>query len=183
LLVILSLSLTSCDKGLAPPSKGKGGIHFPVTPQGGNPMGSWEPDSVNAVEVTFLTQIPADSIHFETSCNGFFSFEQSFICSVFVALSFRPIIFDQGDTLPVDISVSDTIQGQGAFEIFDEKVLFLPLESHNFNLDTLGFTAEVDRLALITLPNTYTYAGFLKFDFFLILNLIRIQEGESLPVF
>ncbi len=144
-------------------------------------MGSWIPDSVNAIEVTFLDQIPADSIRFETAFDGIFTFEQSFVCSVFASLSFHPIIYDQGAPLPVDITVADTLRGHGVFEIVNDKILFMPLESVNFNLDTLGFTVETDHLALITLPNSYTYGGLLTFEYFLILNLIRQPEEELSP--
>jgi len=172
LFLIVAL-LVGCDKGLAPPPGQGSGYFFPRQPEGGNPMGYWTPDSVDAVEVHFLAQVPADSVHFETAFQGVFAFEQTFTCSIYTELSFRPIIFNSGDTLPLDINVADTVTGQGAFEIVNDKILILPLQSQIFNLSILGFNASTGTLDLITQALEYTYQGFYTLDYFLILHLIR----------
>ena len=176
LLLLLIVLVFGCDKGLAPPPGQGGGYFFPRQPEGGNPMGIWVPDSTDAVEVHFLAQVPADSVHFETAFEGVFQFEQTFVCSIYTALSFKPIIFNGGDTLPLDINVADTVKGQGLFEIVDEKILILPVRARIFNLSVLGFNAGTETLELITQALEYEYQGFYKLEYYMILHLIREEE-------
>ena len=167
---------SGCDKGLAPPPGEGPGYHFPLQPAGGNPMGRWVPDSTDAVDVHFLAQVPADSVHFETAFEGIFAFEQTFVCSVDAVLRFKPIIFTGGDTLALDIVVADSIKGQGAFEIVDDKVLLLPVESDIIDLSVLGFSAETETMDFITKALEYEYQGFYKLEYFLVLHMIREEE-------
>jgi hypothetical protein len=175
-LFLLLLLLFGCDKGLAPPPGQGGGYYFPKQPDGGNPMGTWIPDSTDAIEVHFLAQVPADSVLFETAFEGVFKFEQTFVCSIYTALSFKPLIYNGGDLLPLDINVADTVQGQGLFEIVDEKILLLPVRYKIFNLSALGFNAATQRLDLITQALEYEYQGFYKLNYYLILHLIRDEQ-------
>jgi hypothetical protein len=175
------LTWSACDKGLAPPPGQGSGYRFPQQPLGGNPMGRWIPDTVDAVDVHFLAQVPADSVNFETGFQGIFSFEQTFICSVDAVLRFKPIIFTGGDTLPLDIEVADSIKGQGAFQIVEDKVLLLPVESHIIDLSTLGFSTGTNTMDFITQALEYEYQGFYKLEYFLVLHMIREAEitGKS----
>ena len=75
--------------------------------------------------------------------------------------------------------MADTIRGQGNYEIVDGNVLLLPVESEIFDFRTLGFTADLETLELITQALEYEYQGFYTLDFYLVLHMIRDEEDAD----
>jgi hypothetical protein len=175
LFIILSilLFLFACNKGLTPPEGASNLSRFSIPPQGGNPVGFWIPDSVHPVEVTILDELPVDSMHLETRLDGFFSLAYNEVCSVRTILNFKPKVFV--DTLALELQIADTVSGTGPYDVIDDQILHVPLQSTYFQLDTLGFTAEGDRLDLITLPNTFKYILEIRLCF--VFHFIRSQEA------
>jgi len=175
LFVILSilLFLLACNKGLTPPESASNLSRFSVPPQGGNPIGFWIPDSINPVEVTILDELPVDSMHLETRLDGFFSLAYNEVCSVRTILNFTPKVFV--DTLALELQIADTVSGNGPYDVIDDQILHVPLQSTYFQLDTLGFTSDGDRLDLITLPNTFKYILEIRLCF--VFHFIRSQES------
>ena len=167
------LFIFACDKGLTPPESSSNLSRFFVPPQGGNPVGFWVPDSINPVEVTILDELPVDSLHLDTRLDGFFSLAYNEICSVRAVLNFTPKVFI--DTLALEFQIVDTVSGSGPYDIIDDQILHVPLRSAFFQLDTLGFTAERDRLDLITLPNTFKYILEIRLCF--VFHFVRSQEA------
>lgn len=174
LFFILSvlLFLFACDKGLTPPESSSDLSRFSVPPQGGNPVGFWVPDSINPVEVTILDELPVDSMHLKTRLDGFFSLAYNEVCSVRTVLNFTPKVFV--DTLTLELQIADTVSGNGPYDVIDDQILHVPLQSTYFQLDTLGFTADGDRLDLISLPNTFKYILEIRLCF--VFHFVRSQE-------
>ena len=182
---ILIFTLSACDKGLSPPETVPSVIDFPITPQGGNPTGYWIPDSTIPVEVTILDEekIPSfvDSLFLESNLSGVFSFEVSGSCSVNAVLTINPTVYLQGLPTPLVLSIVDTLQANGPYEVIDNRILCIPMNSSFFNLDTLGFTHQNDNLDLITLPNTFPDDAFSDIRFFFVFKLNRSTEPGQLP--
>ncbi len=171
---------TACDKGLAPPENVPRVIDFPITPEGGNPAGSWIPDETNPVSLVIMdpTAIPfiVDSLNIDTALEGFFRFEISSICSVYAVLTLVPSAYVLGSTQPITVVINDTLSGTGTFEINDDRALALPLETQIFNLDTLGFTASANHMDLITLPNLFNYMDIVEIPVYFVFHLIRAPD-------
>ncbi|RKY53002.1 MAG: hypothetical protein DRP89_06820 [Candidatus Neomarinimicrobiota bacterium] len=185
LVVLLALTLfvvTSCDKGLAPPEAPSKTVSFPIVPEGGNPVGVWEPDTTNPVDVTIIDKdkIPSfiDSLIIESNLNGVFSFSIAGVCSLQAVLTINPIVYLPNVENPLVLTITDTLRGDGPYEVTDNRVLDLPVETSIFQLDTLGFTSRADSLTLISLPNTFPQEGFSDIRFFFVFHLIRSTEGE-----
>ena len=172
LFIVLSIFLFACDQGLTPPESSSDLSRFSVPPQGGNPVGFWVPDSINPVEVTILDELPVDSMYLETQLDGFFSLAYNEVCSVRTVLNFTPKVFV--DTLALELQIADTVSGSGPYDVIDDQILHVPLQSTYFQLDTLGFTADGDRLDLISLPNTFKYILEIRLCF--VFHFIGSQE-------
>lgn len=172
--IAILLFLFACNKGLTPPDSTLILSRFYVSPQGGNPVGCWEPDSINPVEVTILDDIEVDSFYLDAEVDGYFLFAYDEICSVKAVMSLKPEIYIDGEKIPLDVHVLDTITGTGPYDVLEDQILHAPLQSTNFKLDTLGFTSEQDRLELISLPNTFNYIIEIKLYF--VFHLVRSQE-------
>jgi len=182
LLVLTLFVLTACDKGLAPPEAPPKTVSFPIAPEGGNPVGVWEPDTTNPVDVTIIdtSKIPLfiDSLVIKSNLNGLFSFSVAGVCSVQAVLTLNPIVYLPNVENPLVLTIADTLHGDGPYEVIDNRVLDLPIETSIFQLDTLGFTSRADSLELISLPNTFPQEGFSDIRFFFVFHLIRSTEGE-----
>lgn len=175
-VVLYFLILTACDKGLSPPEFLPIGIDFPITPEGGNPVGNWLPDTINSVDVTILNKekIPSfvDSLSLNTELDGTFTFAVTGVCSIQALLTIQPEVYIQGLSSPLIIpDIVDTLCGQGSYEIIEDRIFHLPLETNLFHLDTLGYTRSRSHLDLITLPNTFPYEGFGDINFFFVFHL------------
>ena len=184
LLIWVALSailLTACNKGLTPPEIQPSVIDFPIPPEGGNPAGFWVPDTTRPVEVILLDEFPVDSIIFDTEFNGVFSFELTGVCSLNAILTVSPNIYVLGQRVALDISISDTISGQGPYHIIEDKALTIPVETTVFNVDTLGFSSYENSLDLITLPTMYTYENTLDLRFYCLIHLTRSVAKASRP--
>jgi hypothetical protein len=178
-LILLYVLILACNRGLTPPETPSQEISFPVRPEGGNPVGVWLPDTSNTADVALLQEFPVDSIIFDTDVDGIFSFELTGICSVYAIISIRPLIYEGGALLPLNIVIQDTLTGNGSFELIQDEVLYLPVESTIFNFDTLGFTSRQSTLDLITLPTTYVYENLVTLQFYSILHLVRSSANAS----
>jgi len=175
--VIFSLFLLSgCDQGLTPPDLTPSLIEFPVMPEGGNPVGTWIPHATNPIEVILLDEFPVDSVVFKSELNGIISLEITGICSVNAVVSFRPLIYNLGQVLEFDTTLTDTLWGNGPYDIIADNILLLPIESNVINFDTLGYTSQQSRLDLITLPTVFVFEDMISFRFFAIIHLTR-QNG------
>lgn len=180
--VLALFVLTACDKGLAPPERLPKTISFPIAPEGGNPVGVWGPDTTNPVDVTIIdtSKIPKfiESLVIRSNLNGLFSFSIAGVCSVQAILTLNPIVYLKGAENPLVLTIADTLRGSGPYEVTDNRVLDLPVETSIFQLDTLGFTSHADSLKLISLPNTFPQEGFSDIRFFFVFHLVRSTEGE-----
>ena len=177
--ILLSVLIFACNRGLTPPETPSQEIVFPVQPEGGNPIGVWLPDTSNTADVALLEEFPVDSIVFNTDVDGLFSLELTGICSVYAVISIRPLIYEGGAPLPLNIVIQDTLIGNGSFELIQDEVLYLPVESTIFNFDTLGFSSRQSTLDLITLPTTYVYENLVTLQFYSILHLVRSGTNAS----
>lgn len=165
----------ACDKGLSPPDDAPHQINFPIPPEGGNPVGFWLPDTTNPMEVTLLTDMgsAADSVVFDTELEGIFSFEFTGACSVHAIMTLIPIVYNNGQSVPLGIVIVDTLKGIGQYDLMTDEVLFLPIESEVMNLDTVGFTHRQTKLDLISLPTSYTWQNFITIEFYSLIHLTR----------
>lgn len=182
LLALALFVVTACDKGLAPPEAPSQTINFPIAPEGGNPVGVWEPDTTNPVDVTIIDKgnlsVLIDSLVIKSDLTGIFSFSVTGVCSVQAVLTINPIVYLPNIENPLVLTIADTLRGTGPYEVIDNRVLDLPVETSIFQLDTLGFTSRADSLELISLPNTFPQEGFSDIRFFFVFHLIRSTEGE-----
>ena len=175
--------LAGCDKGLVPPEAQFFFLDFPIPLEGGDPVGVWSPDTTNPVEVTILDEekIPAfvDSIRVDTQLDSaVFDFEVTGTCSVQAILSIRPTAYITG-LPPISIDpIVDTLRGKGPYEVIEDQILDLPLQTSVFNLDTLGFSSRQNTLDLVSLPNTFPYEGFDDIPFYFVFHLSR-STGQT----
>lgn len=181
IVCILSIS---CDQGLAPPELNEDSLDFPVELHGGNPVGLWVPDQNEPVEVFLYEEFPVDSVVFVSEMEGTFNFEYTGHCSVDATLSIRPLIYNQGVELPLNIVISDTLFGMGRWEMIKEDVMGAPVESSVLNVDTLGFSAHQSTLDLVSLPTSFVFENTIHLDFYCIVHLVRNgdQSLASKPV-
>ena len=181
LLLLSCFIVLACDKGLAPPEIDPISSEFPVMPLGGNPVGNWVPRPEDPVELTMIddSQIPAlvDSFIFDTELKGIFNFELANVCSVDAVLTLNPLVYLQGSTEPIPFTFPDTIRGSGAYYLIENNILQTPIESTNFNLDTLGFTSGLNSLELISLPNVFSYLGIIDIPIYFIFHLTRADQN------
>lgn len=175
-VILFTLILTACDKGLTPPGTLPAKINFPIPPEGGNPAGIWLPDAKKPVEITLLDEFPVDSIIFNTELQGVFSFELTGVCSVNAIITLVPNIYVLGQELGLNITIIDTLSGDGPYEFITDEALYLPLQSNILNVDTLGFTTHQTGLDLITLPTTYTWENSITLRFYCLIHLTRQVE-------
>ncbi len=162
-----------CDQGLAPPESDFDALDFPVTLHGGNPVGSWIPDSNQPIEVFLYEEFPVDSVIFLSEMEGIFRFEHTGHCSVDAALSIRPLIYNLGAALPLNIVIVDTLFGNGRWEMIEDFAMGAPIESSVLNVDTLGFSAHQTTLDLVSLPTTFVFENTIHLDFYCVVHLIR----------
>jgi len=180
-LVLSSILLAACNKGLTPPDIQSTRIEFPILPEGGNPVGFWLPDTTRPVDVTLLDEFPVDSIVFQSKLEGVFSLEVTGICSVNATIAFRPLIYNLGQVLELDIAITDTLLGMGPYEIIEDNALYLPVESNVLDFDTLGFTSQMNSLDLITLPAVFTFENTISLRFYSVIHLIRQDRNVARP--
>lgn len=178
--ILFALILTACDKGLIPPDTPPVQINFPIPPEGGNPAGIWLPDATKPVEVTLLDEFPVDSIIFDTELQGIFSFELTGVCSVNAIITLVPNIYVLGQELGLNITLIDTLLGNGPYEFITNEALYLPIQSNILNVDTLGFTTHQASLDLIMLPTTYTWENSITLRFYCLIHLTRQVEQAAL---
>lgn len=177
-LIFSVLLIAACNKGLTPYET----IYFPITPEGGDPVGTWVPDTLNPVDVEILDEEIIsflDSLVIDTELDGEFFLSYAGVCSVYALMTMNALAYLPGSTSPITHSIFDTIYGEGAYEVIDDVVLHLPIQSTNFQLDTLGFTARQNNLDLITLPNTFDYMGIMEIPLYFVFHLIRSEEEAS----
>jgi hypothetical protein len=167
----------ACNKGLAPPEDQVAGLNFSIPPLGGNPIGLWSPDTTRSVDVFIANpeEIPTfiDSLILDPSMSGSFSFFSSGACSTDAILTIIPSVYLAGLTTPLVLTIQDTLRGQGPFDIPNDRVLFMPLSSSLFRLDTLGFSQYENTLDLISLPNTFPDPAFNMVFFTFVFHLKR----------
>jgi len=178
--ILFTLILTACDKGLIPPDTPPVQINFPIPPEGGNPTGIWLPDATKPVEVTLLDEFPVDSIIFDTELQGIFSFEVTGVCSINAIMTLVPNIYVLGQELGMNITLIDTLLGNGPYEFITDEALYLPIQSNILNVDTLGFTTHQAGLDFITLPTTYTWENSITLRFYCLIHLTQQVEQASL---
>ena len=183
IFIFIFILLSACDKGLSPSENELIPLNFPQEPQGGNPIGNWSPSGTNPVMVTILDyeQIPdmVDSLIINTTLEGYFELEVANTCSIEVIMTLNPQVYLQGSSIPLTLSIADTISGNGPYRIIDDIILNLPVTSTSFQLDTLGFTAVQDSLDLISLPNMFNYQQIIEFPIYFVFHLTR--SSESVP--
>jgi len=73
-------------------------------------------------------------------------------------------------------TIYDTLQCNGSYDIVNETVLTMPLESAHFDLDTLGITADVNAMDLISPPIEFDYLGIMTVHLAFIFHLNRSSE-------
>jgi hypothetical protein len=158
-----------------------------VPPEGGNPVGIWEPDTLEPVYIELLDmeviEDLVDSLHLESDIEGYFSFHVSETCSINAVLTVQPYVYLKGLPTPLVLEFVDTLKALGTYSVLDETVLILPMESGTFNLDTLGISQSGNRLELISLSNHFPYEGFTDVRYYMILKFNRLPETsqEALP--
>ncbi len=181
-LVFLLLSF-KCDKGLVPPESEESEIEFPVKPLGGDLVGEWVPSEVDPVEAGVMDEslLPdfVDSLIISSTLEGNFKFYVNEQCSIYAELTFNPKVYLQGLPVPLELTIGDTITATGDYEIVDENILCLPVQTSRFDLDTLGFTSSEDRLDLITPYITFSYEDLMEFPIYLIFHLTRKSQSSS----
>jgi len=181
-LVFLLLSF-KCDKGLIPPESKVSEIEFPVKPLGGDLVGEWVPSEVDPVEAGVMDEslLPdfVDSLIISSTLEGNFKFYVNEQCSIYAELTFNPKVYLQGLPVPLELTIGDTITATGDYEIVDENILCLPVQTSRFDLDTLGFTSSEDRLDLITPYITFSYEDLMEFPIYLIFHLTRKSQSSS----
>lgn len=180
---LLGMLFSACDEGLSPYEVQPLTLEFPIEPLGGNPTGTWLPDSIDPILITILdaSQIPAvvDSMRITSELDGSFSFEITGDCHVEALLTIKPTIYLIGSPNPLSLTLTDTIKGEGSFYLIEDRVLQTPIQSMNFDLDTLGFTNIQDNLELISPPTIFNYMGLVEIPVFLAFRLIR-DTGSNL---
>ncbi|MCJ7812260.1 hypothetical protein MUP95_02935 [bacterium] len=193
-VLILFFLLMACDQGLMPPEILDINFKFIIPPQGGNPVGIWIPDTSKPVNITLINEnkLPTfiDSLILETELdkNGIFSFSVSGLCSIRAILNIEPTVYIQGLASPLVLTMNDTLFSNGPYEILDDKILCLSMETTFSQLDTLGFTCWENSLELISLPNTFPVQGFDDIQFYYVIYLTRSmnkisQQYISIPVY
>ncbi len=179
IFVVLLLLVLSCHQGLAPLEMLDIDVDFPIPPQGGDPVGTWIPDTTKSVQVALLDpdQLPAlvDSLILETELDkeGLFLFSSSGLCSIYAVMKVEPIVYLQGLQNPLVFNMNDTLTADGPYEIIDDKILSLSMITTFSQLDTLGFTSHQDDLELISLPNSFPVEGFDDIQFYYVIYLTR----------
>ena len=179
LMIISFLFLMTCHQGLAPLEILYSGFEFPIPPEGGDPVGVWIPDTTKPVHVALVDpdQLPmiVDSLILITELEkeGLFSFSNSGLCSIYAVLIIEPTVYLQGLPNPLVLSMNDTLIADGPYEIIDDKILSLSIETTISQLDTLGFTSHQNDLELISLPNTFPVPGFDNIQFYYVMYLTR----------
>ena len=182
---LLFLFLLACNQGIAPleQEESLSQFSFPVSVEGGNPIGAWIPQPVNSVEFRILNpeviQQFVDTLYIKPTFVGRFLFnaDSSFVLQALLIVKVTPVI----NGIKLNISpFADTLLAQGKFSMPEPEVLILPYETHTFPLDTLGFTAKGDSLTLVTLPHVFPYPGFSEAEYFMVLHMIR-QGGTPFP--
>jgi hypothetical protein len=188
--VVIAGLILSCNKGLEPTGVEQPPIvlDFPVTPQGGNPVGNWISASESPAEVTLLNpeKIPpvVDSLILKTQLAGSFIISLDKSYDIDAQLEIAPYVYLMGSPNPLVIDpIVDTLKGSGRYEILEDQALVFDFGETIFQLDTLGFTAREDTLWLISLPNIFPYPGFGDIKFFFIFNLTRTSGEISLWYF
>jgi hypothetical protein len=183
ILILLIWAGLACDKGLSPPEATSLLSDFPVEPEGGSPVGVWEPDSLHPVEATLLDMDKiahlVDSLKMESTLEGFFSFDISEACSIHAVLTIKPYVYLKDLPAPLILEISDTLRADGPYSINDGKVLSIPLDYTTFDLDTLGITQKEDALNLISMVRYFPYEGFSELRYYLIIHLNRRENENS----
>jgi len=181
LFLIMWLNLLlSCDKGLAPFLNQNNDHKIPSSQNGGNPVGFWVPDTLEPVEVTILdeSKIPSmvDSLSLNSNLEGSFAFYPSTVCSVMAVMTIHPTVYMLGSTSPLHAqAVTDTIQGDGYYEIIGDSILCLPVQSNHFNIDTLYYTVTENDLMLLTQENTFNYMQLVEIPLYFTFHLMRLN--------
>jgi hypothetical protein len=176
-MVILISVLGGCDQGLTPPEQESLSIEFPVLPDGGNPVGYWTPDPVCPVDAIILKELPVDSLGIHIGLNGDFEFYSDFRCNILAEMDLDITVYLPIEPFVVSIpTIYDTLRCDGPYDIVNETVLTMPLESAHFNLDTLGITADVNTMDLISPPIEFDYMGIMTVHLAFIFHLNRSSE-------
>ena len=183
--IILSIFvIAACDKGLSPTEIPEWLSTFPVPPEGGDPVGMWIPDTTSPVAVGILdTSFVSllDSLIIDTELAGQYVFSDAGVCSVHVLMTMNALAYIGGSPSPfITYTLYDTTQGKGAYQVIEDVALELPIQSTNFDFDTLGFTAYSDYLELITLPNVFHIEDFgVDIPLYFLFHLVRSSENTS----
>jgi len=185
-LCILStgLLLWHCNKGIHPTeaeAPAMPGLNFPVPPEGGDPVGFWEPQPENPAEVHLVdpSQIAGlvDSLYLETHLEGHFDLRSDQTSDVEIYLSVTPHVYLPGASEPwIMPAIKDSIKATGPYQILEQKALVFDLPRSTFQLDTLGFSVQDSTLTLISLPNTFPYPGFSHVKFYFLFRLRRLSH-------
>ena len=175
-----------CDGGLSPVEERPEIVKFAILPEGGNPVGKWIPTETNSADVIILdeSKVPAivDSVFLECDLEGDFSFSVSGEFYVDARVSIKPIAYLTGQEAPlIWQTIVDTLKGDGVYDVVDENMLAMPIRTHQFRLDTLGFTSNQNNLDLITLQNEYTPIKIMQpIPFCFVFHLNRSADGDTL---
>jgi len=196
---LILFSCLTCHHGLEPPIVIPVIVDLPVEPTGGNPVGVWRPHPTHPVDVTLMEtdQIPefVDSLIIGTQLQGIFSISMTQVCSVQAVLTLTPTVYLAGFPDPFVVTITDTLHGSGTYEIINDRIMALPIQSTTFDLDTLGFSSVSDGLDLISPVNTFTYEGMIELQVHFVFHLVvsdmngiaspgrkfRVKETESAP--